>query len=213
MRTRLTTRHAFQEPLDASGEEILGPDHPLAAALSRVRLTAERVVAVTLTLAVGVAAVAGGAPLGPPLVLSASVVLLALLARLAGLSVVRDRQALELIGSGGMVALPAVVRVHARLVDPEHRTQLAEAIDGMRTEAARPSRNCRRLGTLYTIRVIRANESELADIAALVRCGGAVRGLARAEQLVTDGCSALYGESPEALRRELRCVRFLLDQR
>jgi hypothetical protein len=52
--------------------------------------------------------------------------------------------------------------------------------------------------------------SELGEVARLVREDGGLRGLARAEQLVTDGRSPLYGDVEVSLREELGRIRFLL---
>jgi hypothetical protein len=38
-----------------------------------------------------------------------------------------------------------------------------------------------------------------------------LRGIAKAERLLGDGCSALYGHDAEALREELHRIRFLLE--
>jgi hypothetical protein len=58
-----------------------------------------------------------------------------------------------------------------------------------------------------------AVSSELSQTARLVRNDGGLCGLARAEQLITDGQSPLYGDDEVALRQELDRIRFLLASR
>jgi hypothetical protein len=84
------------------------------------------------------------------------------------------------------------------------------ALDALCAEAARPAEQCHAIRPIYDPRVVSALSAELAEVARLVRDGGGLRGLARAERLVIDGGSALYGSSEEAFRQELRHIRFLL---
>jgi hypothetical protein len=83
----------------------------------------------------------------------------------------------------------------------------------IRAEAARPPGECHSVPPLYSVPVVRAVSSELADVTRLVRAGGALRGLAGAELLVTDGRSPLYGDVEVLLRQELGRIRYLLATR
>ena len=126
----------------------------------------------------------------------------------------RRRRAVELIAQGrGALPLQPVVRERQRLLDPVHRERLARSLDVIRTEAGRPPGKCHRIRPLYSVRVVRAVSSELGQAAELVRNGGGLCGLARAEQLVTDGHSPLYGDDEVALRHELDRIHFLLARR
>jgi hypothetical protein len=141
-------------------------------------------------------------------------VLAALLARLGVLVAASNRRAVELIAQGrGELPVEAVVRVRQRLLDPGQRECLARALDVICAEAGRPPCECHPIPPLYRVPVVRAVSSDLGEVARLVRRGGGLRGLAATEQLVTDGCSPLYGDSEAALRQELGRIRFLLATR
>jgi hypothetical protein len=195
---------------DLSPQDVLGPDHPLSHATAGVALACERCAVAAVLLTVGVLFALQGTSIGGPLALSAAVVLGALLARLAAVSAVRDRRALELIAAGrGDLPIRPVMRVRQRLLRPIERERLARTLDFIRTEAQRPAYACR-VPPLYRVNVVRPQSDELAEVAALVRHGGTLRGLARTYQMVTDGCSPLYGDAEEPLRQELGQIRFLL---
>jgi hypothetical protein len=193
---------------------VLGPDHPLARVTLELTRAAERSVAVSLMLAIGVFALIEDLSIGGPLTVAAATVLAALLARVGALAGTRRRRAVELIAEGrGALPLGAVVRERQRLLDPVHRERLARSLDVIRTEAGRPPDACHRIPPLYSVPVVGAVSSELGQTAGLVRNGGGLCGLARAEQLVTDGCSPLYGDDEVVLRQELDRIRFLLASR
>ena len=80
---------------------------------------------------------------------------------------------------------------------------MARTLDVIRAEVACPGAARHRVQPLYNVAVVRGVASELGELAILVREGGGLRGLARAEQLVTDGRSPLYGESEVVLHQEL----------
>lgn len=121
---------------------------------------------------------------------------------------------MELIAQGrGALPLEAVVRERQRLLDPVHRERLARSLDVIRTEVGRPPGECHQIRPLYSVPVVGAVSSELGQAARLVRNDGGLRGLARAEQLITDGHSPLYGDDEVILRQELGRIRFLLASR
>ena len=204
------TLHAPQSPL-TDDQSVLGREHPLARATDQVTVAIDRCLAVSALLVVGVLALIDGLAVGPPLVFASVTVLAALLAVLEDKTTARDLRALELIGEGrGDLPIGAVMRVRRRLLDPVQRERLARSLDVYCAEAARPAEQRHAIRPVYDPRVVTALSTELAEVARLVRGDGGLRGLARAERLVVDGCSALYGSSEAALRQELRQIRFLL---
>jgi hypothetical protein len=193
---------------------VLGPDHPLARVTMQLTRAAERSVAVSLMLAIGVFALIDDLSIGGPLVVAAATVLAALLARAGALAGTRNRRAVELIVQGrGELPLEAVVRERQRLLDPVHRERLARSLDAIRTEVERPPGACHAIQPLYRVPVVRAVSFELGQTAGLVRNDGGLCGLARAEQLITDGHSPLYGDDEVALRQELDRIHVLLTSR
>jgi hypothetical protein len=193
---------------------VLGPDHPLTRVTMQLTRAVERSVTVSLMLAIGVLALIGDLSIGGPLTVAAATVLAALVARAGALAGSRRRRALELIAEGrGELPLQAVVRERRRLLDPVHRERLARTLDVIRTEVERPACECHRIRPLYNVPVVRPVSSELVQTAGLVRHDGGLRGLARAEQLVTDGRSALYGDDEVLLREELGRIHVLLESR
>ena len=174
-------------------------------------MAAEQCIAVAVVLAVGVYALVDGLSIGMPLTIAAAVVLAGLLARVGALVESRHDRAVDLIAEGrGSLPVEAVLRARRRLRDPVGRERLARTFDVIRTEVARPARACHSMQSMYTLSVVRAASSELGEVARLVRAGGALRGVARAERLVTDGRSPLYGDADVVLRQELGRIRFLL---
>jgi hypothetical protein len=206
------TMSTNQQRVDA--RSVLGPDDPLARVTAELSVAAERCVAVSMLLALGVVALMHDISIGVPLAAAAAAVLAALLARLGVLVTASNRRAVELIAQGrGELPVEAVVRVRQRLLDPVQRERLARALDVICAEAGRPPRECHPIPPLYSVPVIRAVSSDLGEVARLVRRDGGLRGLAATEQMVTDGCSPLYGDSEAALRQELGRIRFLLATR
>jgi hypothetical protein len=190
---------------------VLGPDHPLARVTAQLSFAAERCLAVSVVLAIGVCALISDLSLGAPVTVAAATVLVTLLVRIAALGASRNRCALELVAEGrGQLPVEAVVRARRRLLDPAERERLARTLDVIRAEAERRPGECHSIRPLYSVPVVRAVSSELADVARLVREGRGLRGLAGAEQLVTDGRSPLYGDVEVTLRHELGRIRFLL---
>jgi hypothetical protein len=201
-----------QQRVDA--RSVLGPDDPLARVTAQLSVAAERCVAVSVLLALGVAALMHEISIGAPLAAAAAAVLAALLARLGVLVAASNRRAVELIAQGrGELPVEAVVRVRQRLLDPAQRERLARALDVIRAEAGRPPAACHPVPPLYSVPVVRAVSSDLGEVARLVRHSGGLRGVAATEQLVTDGCSPLYGDSEAVLRQELGRIRFLFASR
>jgi hypothetical protein len=97
-------------------------------------------------------------------------------------------------------------------LDPVHRERLARWLEDMRDEAERWKR-ARPVRPVFCTRVVRAAAPELTLVARLVRGEQAqLPGVAMTEQLLTNGCSPLYGEDLRLLLQELRRARFLLER-
>jgi hypothetical protein len=198
----------------AGARRVLGPDHPLARMTAQLSVATERCLAVSVVLAIGLYALVHDLSIAASLTVGAATVLAALLARVGALVGSRDRRAVELIAEGrGELPVEAVVRARQRLLDPAERERLARTLDVIRAEVGRPPGECHSIPPLYSVPVVRAVSSELGEVARLVREGGGLRGLAGAEQLVTDGRSPLYGDVEVVLRQELGRICFLLVSR
>jgi hypothetical protein len=183
-------------------------DDPLTRVTAQISAATHRCRAVSVVLALGVLALVHELAIGVPLTVIAGVSLAVMLARVGALRAARDRQALDLIAHGrGQLPVTAIARARRRLLDPAERERLAETLEVIRAEVEHPVRPVR---PLYRVPVVRAVSSELGEVARLVREDGGLRGLASAEQLVTDGCSPLYGDAELLLRQELGRIRFLL---
>jgi hypothetical protein len=197
-----------------SAAATLGCDHPLARATERLDAAVRQLIAVGLVLAAGVIASCAGVGWAPALALSAGVVLVGLSLIAASYRQRESDCALALILQGReRLPVSAIQRQRHRLTDPCTRQQLAVAIETIIRRAGRPPRLSTR-GTipLFDVRVVAAVIPELTAVAARLRGDSApLRGVARAERLVADGRSPLYGHSVEALRDELQHVMRRLD--
>jgi hypothetical protein len=190
---------------------VLGPDDRLAQVTAQLSVAAEQCLVVSALLAIGVCALVRDVFLGAPLTVAAGTVFGALLVRIGTLGASRRHRAVELIAQGrGRLPVEAVVRARRRLLDPAERERLARTLDVVCAEVQRPPWGCHSMQPLYSVPVVRAVSSELAELAQLVRQGGGLPGLACAELLVTDGRSPLYGDAEVPLRHELGRIRFLL---
>jgi hypothetical protein len=116
------------------------------------------------------------------------------------------RHALELIAEGrGTLPVAAVARERARLLDPEHVRALAASLQELREEARSPIRRRPLAPPLYSRRVIREVDADLADVVAVLRRSRpAAVVVARAERLLTLASSPLYGEDARQLSEALR---------
>lgn len=195
----------------AGASRVLGPDHPFVRVAAQRSVASEQCLAVSVVLAIGVYGLIHDLSIGAPLTVAAATVLGTLIVRVGALLVSSNRRALDLIAEGrGQLPVKAVMRARRRLLDPAERERLARTLDVIRAEVERPPGACHSVRPLYSVPVVRAVSSELGEVARLVREEGRLRGLAGAEQLVTDGRSPLYGEVEVALRQELGRIRFLL---
>jgi hypothetical protein len=193
---------------------LLGPDHPLARADSRLRtLRAQLAVTVVLGLVSLLAwPLLGSSALHLALGAEAVSTVLGGAVLLARASV-RER-ALELIASGREeLPLPAVESERDRLSDRRYRRRLARTLDVI---SADPGPREWWAPIAANREAVHAARAELSEIARLLRDMPNVRarGVALATRLVRDGAtSPLYQGPAPRLREELGRIRHVLVQR
>ncbi len=196
----------------ALAEALLGPCHPLVGLLGRFETVFEQLAWVTAVQAAGVVFLAGGTAFGMSLVVAAAVLQAALACRVAALRACRRKICLELIVEGrATLPLPCIERSCRRLLGGRTAELFARSIDDMVATAARPPK-LPASSSLTDPRVIREAAPELRHVAALLRAGPAVRGVALVEWLLTSAATPLYGSEVEPLRQELRRALYLLAE-
>lgn len=209
---RRASRLPYSPDQHAYARSVLGPDHPLVRDQAKLNVAVERCVVVSAVLAVGVVALIEEMRIGAPLAASALVVLAALVVQAAALALARKERVLDLIAQGrGEIPLQPVERVRERLLRPDYRERLARSLEDIREEVERPVKEFHPIRPVYSVHVIRAAAQDLAEVARLLRTATDPRGVARIEQLITDGRSPLYGDATEVLRQELGRIRFFLE--
>ena len=194
---------------------LLGPDHPLARADSRLR-TLRAQLAVTVVF--GLARPCWSPLLGPPaLRLSLGALRrrgLVALRRVRGARSSLRERAFELIASGREeLPLPAVESERSRLSDRRYRRRLARTLD-VDQRRARPARLVVADRRRPRGRARRAR-NELREIARLLRelPNVRARGVALVTRLIRDGAtSPLYQGPALRLREELGRIRHVLVQ-
>jgi hypothetical protein len=193
---------------------LLGPEHPLARADSRLRMLRAQLV---VTAVFGLVSLAAAAVLGSPalhLALGAAAVSAVLAgAVLMARASLRER-ALELIESGREeLPLPAVESERNRLSDRGYRRRLARTLD---TISADPGPREWWAPIFADREAVHGAQAELSEIARLLRDLPHVRarGVALVTRLVRDGAtSPLYRGPATQLREELGRIRHVLVQR
>ena len=208
----LTSRLAQSLDEAAAVGAVLGDDHPLARASRRLGVLREQCLVVAALLVVSVGAMVEGVSGALPVVVSAGVVGAVLACAVATLAACKRERVLDLIVAGrGDLPIGGLERERRRLLDRRHRRALACSVDELRRRAEHPPHGLPSARPLFRVHVVRAVAPELADIASLLRSESpALRGIAITERLLSDGCSPLYGDDAEQLRRELHRIRFLL---
>jgi hypothetical protein len=148
-----------------------------------------------------------------PLICSAALTLVVLTLLL---EVYRQRErdcAIDLILDGrGSIAIAAVQRERRRLTSERARQGLARTLEDTLHEAVKPRALRARITAIpVDPTVVSTAASEIVEVISWLRFPGAsARGVARAERLVENALSPLYGRDADALREELRAVRHLL---
>jgi hypothetical protein len=202
-----TPHHLHGRP---ATRELLGPAHPLTRVEDKLAVLHTRSLVVAALLCAGIAAFLDGLATGLPLTIAAVIVETALGCRSALLTDSRREHALDLIAQGhGDLPIDAVARRRRRLLDRAGR--LAQAFDEIRDEALHPPARHARVRPIFDARLITATAPELTTIARLLRDDDAgIRGIAMAEQLLTQGASSLYRSDLCLLREELRRIHYHL---
>jgi hypothetical protein len=192
---------------------LLGPEHPLARAESRLRVLQAQL---AVTGALGGVMLGFSPLLGAPalhLAMGAAAVSAVLVgAILVARSSLRDH-ALELIASGREeLPLPVVESERSRLSDRRYRRGLARTLDVIRADPE--SREW--WSPVYADRdAVRGARDELTEVARLLRELPTVRarGVALVTRLIRDGAtSPLYRGPAPRLREELGRIRHVLIQ-
>jgi hypothetical protein len=191
---------------------LLGAAHPLSIVLRRLDTVVEQSVSVAAAQLVAGVLLYRGAPFAPALAIAAAVVQIVLALQMAVLVQSRRDRCRELIiGGESRLALRAVDVERRRLEDPRLLARLARTLDDMADTARRSLPRHPASRPLFDVRVIRAVEPQLREIAALLRTDApCVRGAALVERVLTCGDSPLYGADAEPLRWELRRASYLL---
>jgi hypothetical protein len=192
---------------------LLGPEHPLARADSRMR-TLQAQLAVTVVL--GLAMLVSSPLLGSPALhlasgagaVSALLFVAMLFARASQLE-----QALELIASGHEeLPLPAVESERSRLSDQGYRRRLARTLDAIRADPTPKEW----WSPVYADReAVHDARDELTEVSRLLRelPNVRARGVVLVTRLIRDGAtSPLYRGPGARLREELGRIRHVLIQ-
>jgi hypothetical protein len=190
--------------------ELLGAQHPLAAAARQARHAGLRLAALAVFVAGAVAIGLAGGHAVKTVVIAALVLTPILVSAAAGAVAGCRLQARDVI-IAGLEDVPAreLRATRRRLARPRHRHDLATVL--------------RQLAEDDALREPSAGEQEPVDVAALLDTVAddldalddpRVRGIAACEQLIHDGVLVrLAGSDREGLRRELRRLHFLLVAR
>lgn len=185
---------------------MLGSEHPFVRASETFRSVVGQSAAVAAVLGAGIAARVANASWSWPLVGAAAIVLVALLIVLAAVRQrVRD-EAIDLLLTGYQNApIGAVQTERRRLVSRRTRQALGMSYVTIARQA-RPAAGLVVAGArpLFQRRIVRGVIEELLAIGrALQDDRVAAPAVARAERLITDGTSNLYGSDQRSLKAEL----------
>jgi hypothetical protein len=213
-RTSLIARRERQVAASAPGTD-LPTDHPLPRASDAVTYTARQCLYAAAVLTGSVIAVIESDRWAMPLAYSAASVLIVLTGLLFG-HVQRERDcamALILEGREGLDLAP-VQRQRKRLLAPRTTERLIEELEDAVRLARRPTHSVSLTPPRFEASVVVPLADDIHDVMSLLgdrRCSA--RAVASAEQLVEQAVSPLYGQDVDALRDELRRLRFLLKER
>jgi hypothetical protein len=191
------------------GTALLGSDHPLICASRMLQAVIRQSVIVMAVLVGGIILHLEGCGWAWPLILGAAINLSILALLIAGFQQSKRDHAIELILNGYQNFPIAVIQgQRRRLLSSRTRRSLARSFERMIDQVATwPTLQPRRAPAFHPVAVAEAAEDLLAVARALeVECVSA-QGVARAERLITDETSPLYGHDLTAFRAELRRVR------
>jgi hypothetical protein len=196
-------------PDRAIGRGILGSDHPLVRAAELLRgLSRQWVATAVVLVAAGIGALAGFA-WARALLLGTCVVLLVLSWLVMAIRRRLRDSALALIRRGyDHLPVPAIERERDRLRSRRARHALAQTFaDVVDDVSCPPKLQMRGSAPLYRRRIVKQAIEEMQAVAGALQSETvSTRGLARAENLITDGASSLYGDDSAALRAELHRI-------
>lgn len=192
-------------------EQCLGPSHAIVRSLGRSEIVRRQLLTVTAVQGAGLVWFLGDWSFGLSLAIGAGVAQAVLACRLGLLRLFRRGLCVEVIAHGGEgLPLACIERVCRRLLDGRALERLASSIDELVLAAGCPGAPALLSQPLADRRVIRAVAPELRQVAALLRSGPAVQGVALVEWLLTSPATPLYGSEVEPLRQALRRARYLL---
>jgi hypothetical protein len=188
---------------------VLARNHPLLRVVRRQLVVRRHAAAVGSLLAGSALVSSTGAPLARSLALAAGIVFAVLMALALALRHATRQEAARLIAAGNEhLPLAVVQRERRRLLKASTRERLASRFEYYVSSAAKPSRLPLPASRPFVdLLEARAVSGELLQIAALVRreedraCG-----VARAEQLLSQGFLITYGGNVAVLRDELHAV-------
>jgi hypothetical protein len=199
--------------VESPAARLLGTEHPLTLMLDRRASVRAQAVALSSLFASSLPAAGAGVEAAVAVAVAAGGVGALWCCRLALVNErCRDLVLDLIVAGGGRLPLEAVARERVRLLDARRRRRLGQWLEGVAEGRDLGFGTPGRGRPLLTARVIASCRRELIDVASLARGDEPdVAGVALLEQLVSDGCSPLYGEDARALRCALWRIRFLLS--
>jgi hypothetical protein len=187
---------------------MFGVGHPFVRAAECRRRVLRQCAAVGCTLLVGILAGLAHNGWSWPLVGAAGVVLVTLLVILAGLRQRVREEAIDLLLTGYLNAPVSAIQVERRrLSSPRTRLALSRTYLTITQQARSGARLAPAARPLFHPWVVRDVEEELLAVAhALEAERVSVLTVARAERLITNGTSNLYGFDPGSLKSDLHRI-------
>lgn len=214
--SRLGTHHGWFSPGRTGADSALAPTmlgaaHPLVAVLHATQQAKDGLLALAFVELADVVLLVRGIPLAVPLVLSAALVQIALVMRLAAIGVHRRDVCRELIVEGREGLPLAAIEREVRRFRARRRLQIARSIEELADLGDRRRPQVGPGPPIWDVRVLATVAPQLREVAGLLESDApAVRGVAMVDWLISDGQSPLYGRSVAALRDELWRARYLL---
>ena len=179
-----------------------------------MRVMGEQSIVVAMMLAASLSALLAGVSEARAAVVAALMVQVAVTWRLVLRASAKRDLVLDLIVDGREdLPLRSVACERRRLLDRRHRVRLARALDALREEAATPSSGARHVSALQPACHRHRRAGARRNCPGAAASDASVRGVALSERLLSGHDSPLYGNDADRLREQLRCIRFLLDDR
>jgi hypothetical protein len=194
---------------DARGIGILGPEHPLVRAIDACHIAMRQCTIVVAVLCGSGIAYLEGRGWAAPVAIAAAITVAILAVVAVSLRQRMSDRAIDVILEGREdVGIAVVQRERERLRSARTQLALARSFMEMVNQATHPQKlQMRGSRPLYHLAVVAPATSELLELVSeLERESVSTTGVARAERLITDAASPLYGLEPGALRAELRRI-------